>query len=523
MGGWETWNANPARNFPQPEDFLSNIMRLHTMRQQGKLADLQLEEQQRHMAEANAMRQAQAAAGNAQGQATAPMSTISALANPQSAPGLIGVAPGQTSSVQIPIGGQSVQGPPGTANPQQQSAAMIASLKGGPAAYKIPGIQADQQQAQQAQQAAQQTAAFQHTKESLQLAGTITEQLRQLSVPIALAESQGAPPEQIAALYQQQKQAAAPLIAQAKQAGLNIPSLPDQYVPGLGKQALQMGMSAQQAIQQMQHQAELDAKPAPLEKGMQWDPKTKRYDIPLKPNVSLPGGGASGSNLVDQIGTGKLAIDRVAQLVSKNPKLIDDVIAKYPDFDSSKIKAYAKAYQEFTTGPESDQITGGAVALQHLKRLKDINDANPTEVRIPGTKAYQEFHNLLDTVTDELVTFYGEPKTNEVIKSKKDSLGALVNRDAAITEQARAMGVRFDQLERKWKNAAPSAAYHAPLPGMSDEAKAARAALDPAYAARLQGENTPQSKQLPAGLTSPHHNPQTGEDIAWDGTKWVKY
>jgi hypothetical protein len=214
-----------------------------------------------------------------------------------------------------------------------------------------------------------------------------------------------------------------------------------------------------------------------------------RFEEEKAKNVMLYGtgsgqSGADRTGLIDQIGQGKLSFNRLDQLLTKNPGLMADVVAKYPDFDSSKVKAYTKAYQDFTTGEESDQVIAGGVAMQHLRQLKKINDDNPAEVRIPGTQAYNAYHNLLDTVTDELVTFYGEPKTNEVIASKKATLGALINRDAAINEQAKAMGVRFDELEHKWKNAAPSKAYEAPLPGVSAEAKAARAELDPDYAKR---------------------------------------
>jgi hypothetical protein len=221
-----------------------------------------------------------------------------------------------------------------------------------------------------------------------------------------------------------------------------------------------------------------------------------RFEEEKSKNAMLYGTGSGQSGpdrmgLIDQIGQGKLSFNRLDQLLTKNPGLMADVVAKYPDFDSSKVKAYTKAYQDFTTGEESDQVIAGGVAMQHLKQLKDINDANPIEVRTPGTKAYNAYHNLLDTVTDELVTFYGEPKTNQVIESKKATLGALINRDAAIDEQAKAMGIRFDELEHKWKNAAPSKAYEAPLPGVSKEAQAARAALDPEYAKRAGAQNQP--------------------------------
>lgn len=194
------------------------------------------------------------------------------------------------------------------------------------------------------------------------------------------------------------------------------------------------------------------------------------------------------SNTVDMIGQGKLPLSRVDYLLSKNPEVMNEVAAKYPDFDLSKVKSYADTYKSFTgSGKDAMQLSAGAVAIRHLAQLKRINDENPAEVRIPGTKANKAYQNLLDTVADELVTFYGEPKTNEAMHSKKATLGGLTNRDAAILEQASAMGVKFDELEQKWKNAAPSPAYQAPMPGITKEAIAARAELDPTFAKRSTG------------------------------------
>lgn len=177
-----------------------------------------------------------------------------------------------------------------------------------------------------------------------------------------------------------------------------------------------------------------------------------------------------------------MVMQKLEMLAARKPQILEAVAQKYPEFDSSKVRSYTDTYRDFTSGPTSKSINAGAVAIQHLDQLKKINDESPTEARIPGTAAYKAFHNLLDTVADELGTFYGEPKTNEVIESKKSTLGGITNRDAAITEQAKAMGIKMDELEQRWKNAAPSSAYQAPMPGMSEKAKASRANLDPEYA-----------------------------------------
>lgn len=279
-------------------------------------------------------------------------------------------------------------------------------------------------------------------------------------------------------------------------------AFPAQWSPNLRRQILQAGMTPSEAST-----AEQGAQRVAIERG-QLGVAQGRLAEEKRKNTLLYGdmtpGSAGQQGLVDLIGQGKAGADRLMFLVSKNPQLLQEVAAKYPDFDVSKVKGYTDAVKAFTSGPESDQLTAGSVLLQHLKQLKDINDQNPVEVRVPGTKAYNAFHNLLDTLADEKATFYGEPKTNEAIGATKSTLGSLVNRDAAITEQAKAMGVRLDELEAKWKKAAPSKAYEAKYPGITAEAEQARASLDPGYAQRggaRGGQTKPGAPQVGQQVT----------------------
>jgi hypothetical protein len=124
-------------------------------------------------------------------------------------------------------------------------------------------------------------------------------------------------------------------------------------------------------------------------------------------------------------------------------------------------------------------LGSGGTALKHLRDLKHINDSNPVEVHIKGTDAYNEYNNLLDTVTGELAQFYQLPKTDSSIKSMTSTLGALIDRNASILRQAKSMSEKLDSYEQTWKNAAPSKAYEAPMPKIDDDARAARAELVP--------------------------------------------
>ena len=189
-------------------------------------------------------------------------------------------------------------------------------------------------------------------------------------------------------------------------------------------------------------------------------------------------------SLITSLGTGHIALSRLDYLAARKPDVLEAVTRAYPDFDSSKVKSYLDTYHDFTAGKTSDILTRGATALMHLRELADLNTV---ESRIPGTSDYQRYENKVDTVAPELGAFYGN-STEQGIASYKKTLNAILNRGAAIRTQAQSMGDRFDSYEQKWKNAAPSAAYQAPLPSVSAAVKKARADLDPEYAKRLQGE-----------------------------------
>lgn len=185
------------------------------------------------------------------------------------------------------------------------------------------------------------------------------------------------------------------------------------------------------------------------------------------------GTGGDGNALTDAIGSGHLAPDRMAYLLTKNPGLMQSVIQKYPDFDSSKVASYPQVYKDFTSGATSKALNAGGTALGHLAELKDLNTYSS---RIPGTEAHQKYENKVDTLATELAKFYGD-STVSGIANIKSTLNANFNRDAAIQTQAQSMGDKLDAFKQQWDNAAPSKAYQAPMPGISAKAIAARERL----------------------------------------------
>lgn len=194
-------------------------------------------------------------------------------------------------------------------------------------------------------------------------------------------------------------------------------------------------------------------------------------------------GGTLDDATIDMIGQGRAgSIPALQRLLSKDPQALAKVAQKYPGFDTNKVQSYLKSYEDFTSGKVAEQIKSGGAVFQHLAELQRLN--TPMS-HVPHTNAWTDYQNQLDTLAPELAKFYGD-STIPGIESYKKTLGSTLpgNRQTAIQRQAHSMGSKFDEIEQQWRNAAPSAAYQAPVPGVSLEAKESRGALDPSYAAR---------------------------------------
>jgi hypothetical protein len=188
--------------------------------------------------------------------------------------------------------------------------------------------------------------------------------------------------------------------------------------------------------------------------------------------------------LVKEIGIGKAAPKRMDMLLSRNPKLSAEVALAYPDFDSSKAGSYPKLYEDFTSGKTSVALNAGGTALGHLYELQQLN--TPAS-HVPHTPSWTAYQNKAATVSTELAKFYGDASIPAIANIQTTLTSTLPgNRDAAIRTQAQSMGDKLDSFEQEWKNGAPSKAYEAEMPGISPQAKAARAKLDPNYAASQQ-------------------------------------
>jgi hypothetical protein len=504
------------RNSPDLMEIASRASAIKDASQQRKLRQMQMDDYARKQKEEDAMR---AAAAGAVTPASSQQVNMPGVNLPgYSAP--VNVSDGSNGpqqSVSLPTNGFQLRGSRDTLNtaPSFDQNKYLANLAGNPnTAYQVPQVQA--QQAATAQSQADARMKDEQTMIAIREGlGKLNAQDRAAfsganeDVARAMYAVKSAPPEQKPAVYQQQLRTLAsnpnPFVAKMVQGA------PPQYDPQIEPQ-LDQWINHAMSISDIAKRVN----PEPRK-------QVPGVDVPFSPDVeaqkvrisaaskSAHGGGPitpEQQNLIQQIGTGKMALGRMDYLLAKNPALLQAVSEQFPDFDSSKIKSYSDAYRSFTSGPDSKQVNAGAVAIQHLAELKQLNDDHSIAVRTPGTEAHNRFQNLLDTVADELVTFYGEPKTNEAMANKKKTLGALFNRDGAIEEQAKAMGVKFDELEQKWKNAAPSSAYQAPLPGVSQKAMQARAALDPEYAQRGNGGGNAGYVRIQASDGSLHDIPR---------------
>lgn len=191
-------------------------------------------------------------------------------------------------------------------------------------------------------------------------------------------------------------------------------------------------------------------------------------------------GGETDAALVDEIGTGKMDLSRLDYLAARNPQLLAQVAAKYPGFDSSKVKSYVSVYKDFTSGKTSVALNSGSTALKHLAELQQLNTI---EARIPETQARAAFRNKLNTLVAELQQFYGTGHTDETITKFEQDMNALrpAAANAAITSQAQSMADKFASYVQQWRNAAPSRAYEAPLPKIDAQAVKALLTLDPTF------------------------------------------
>ena len=187
-------------------------------------------------------------------------------------------------------------------------------------------------------------------------------------------------------------------------------------------------------------------------------------------------------SVIDLIHSGRAPLSNPAYLLGRKPEVLAAVERAYPgEFDASKVDAYKNVYKEFTStkpGSAGAALNAGGTVLQHLAELKKLNTL---QSRNPLSADYKAYNNKLGTVVGELAQFYQLGKTDAQVKHMEESLGGLLNRDTAIDTQFQSMMDKLASFSATWKEAAPSSAYEARMPGISEAGKRILQQMDPTW------------------------------------------
>lgn len=233
---------------------------------------------------------------------------------------------------------------------------------------------------------------------------------------------------------------------------------------------------ADEAIQNQKAKNEKDSK-----LGFQGDPK-----LAGNPQAFFNSLAPEEQNIIREAGTGQMTPTRMDYLQARNPNFLEAVASSYPDFDQFKAQSYGKEYQDFTAGKVGNQLKAGSTALEHLKKFYDNTDY--LESRLPGTETQKARETDFNNLALELAKFSngGTAPTKEEINDAKNSLGGdsfySVGRKSSIKEQVGLMQDSLNDLHTRWKNAAPSKYYQAPMPYIS------KAAIDAADYIKNDGQ-----------------------------------
>ena len=156
-------------------------------------------------------------------------------------------------------------------------------------------------------------------------------------------------------------------------------------------------------------------------------PDTAQGDISLTGTdylKSLQGVDPGEAALVNQFGTGKLPLDRVAYLAAKNPRLLEEVALAFPDIRGDKIANLIDNYKKYSQGG----VVGSALnsANTTIDHLNDVwNELQQPYTAIPGSDSYVRRQNDLNAAVQEYAKFIagGKQPGKEDIEACSRSFG----------------------------------------------------------------------------------------------------
>jgi hypothetical protein len=201
------------------------------------------------------------------------------------------------------------------------------------------------------------------------------------------------------------------------------------------------------------------------------------------------GAGAPGTDddLIRMVGSGPMPVGNWGYMLSrmKDPTFARKVAAAYPDMDTTTIKRYMDASDEFASSTKGagKQLNNGSTAIGHLGELYDRASASSM---IPYTEDSNRTNTLKAGIVGELGQFYGESTIPGQAKFEK-AVGSNVPsaRKDGIIEQIQMLGDKMSSFQQQWKNSMPSKHYSRPMPGLSPEAMSTWMKLDPTGARRF--------------------------------------
>ena len=172
-------------------------------------------------------------------------------------------------------------------------------------------------------------------------------------------------------------------------------------------------------------------------KAMGKKPDTAQGDISLTGTdylKSLQGVDPGEAGLVNQFGTGKLPLDRVAYLAAKNPRLLEEVSLAFPDIRGDKIANLIDNYKKYSQGG----VVGSALnsANASIDHLNDIwNDLQQPGSLDPSSDSYTRRQNDLNTAVQEYAKFIagGKQPGKEDIEHAREALDPPIGWTALST------------------------------------------------------------------------------------------
>lgn len=229
---------------------------------------------------------------------------------------------------------------------------------------------------------------------------------------------------------------------------------------------------------------------------------------------SLP---AEHRSLVQSIGQG--LVDPAGRLLYRKDgqQIMQEVTTAYPGYDFSRAPEYAATRKAFTSGKTADAINALNTAMGHMLTMyqnASLGGSLPVIGGVERAAGNQPAINLANAKTalvDELGKAYkAGALTDQDVKSWKARI------DAWSPAEIKGNAVSFVQLldsklssyEQQWKNGSPPGAV-APIQILSPEARNAYQLI------------TGRKPLTGSGLTNIQVNPQTHQQIGWDGSQWV--